>query len=42
MGLDDVKEAVEPGGIIAVYMDEKGEMDFEVVLGAVEIEKGVS
>lgn len=42
MGLDDVKEAVEPGGIIAVLMDEKGEISFEVVLGAAKIEEGVS
>lgn len=42
MGLDDIADAVAPGGIIAVDMDEKGEISFSVVLGAVEIEKGVS
>ena len=42
MGLDDVKEACSPGGIIQVLMDEKGEMSFEVVLGEVAPEIGVS
>jgi broad specificity phosphatase PhoE len=42
MGLDDVKQAVMPGGIVGVYMDEKGEIDFEVLLGHVEPEIGVS
>lgn len=42
MGLDDIKDAVSPGGIIRVDMDEKGELYFNVVLGAVELEKGVS
>ena len=42
MGLDDIKEAVMPGGIVAVYMDEKGQISFEVVLGGVDLEKGVS
>ena len=42
MGLDDIKEAVDPGGIIAVYSNAQGECEFQVVLGAVELEKGVS
>lgn len=42
MGLDDIADAVAPGGVIAVYMDEKGEISFEVVLGAVTPEIGVS
>lgn len=42
MGLDDVKDAVAPGGIIGVYLDEKGEISFEVLLGKVEPEQGVS
>jgi len=42
MGLDGIKDAVSPGGIIAVYMDEKGEISFQVVLGEVDEEKGVS
>lgn len=42
MGIPDVKEACSPGGIIAVDMDEKGELSFEVVLGRVEEERGVS
>lgn len=42
MGLDDIKDAVAPGGIVAVYMDSTGNISFEVVLGAVEPEVGVS
>ena len=42
MGVSDVKDAVATGGIVAVYMDEKSEISFEVVLGQVEPEKGVS
>lgn len=42
MGLDTIKEAVQPGGIIGVYMDEKGEISFEVLLGHVAPETGVS
>jgi broad specificity phosphatase PhoE len=42
LGIDDVRDAVAPGGIVAVYLDEKGEMSFDVVLGAVAPEIGVS
>lgn len=42
MGIDDIKDAVAPGGIIAVYTNDKGECDFEVVLGVVDLEQGVS
>lgn len=42
MGLAEVKEAVDHGGIVAVYMNEKAELEFEVVLGAVAPETGVS
>lgn len=42
MGLDDIRDAVAPGGIIAVYMNERGEISYEVMLGKVELEKGVS
>jgi broad specificity phosphatase PhoE len=43
MNLNDVKSAVNPGGIVAVYLGEKGDISFEVKLGAVEkIETGVS
>jgi broad specificity phosphatase PhoE len=42
MGLDDIRDAVNPGGIIAVYLTEKGECEFEVVLGFVSPEIGVS
>lgn len=42
MGIPNVKEACSPGGVIAVYMDPKGTLSFEVVLGRVEPEVGVS
>lgn len=42
MGIDDIRDAVAPGGIVAVYMDSKGEISFDVVLGAVAPEVGVS
>jgi broad specificity phosphatase PhoE len=42
MGIDDIRDAVQPGGIVAVFMDEKGEISFEVVLGHVAPEVGVS
>ena len=42
LGIDSVKHAVAPGGIIAVYLTAAGEFEFEVVLGAVEAETGVS
>src|ERR1035437_452037 len=40
MGLDAVKEACSPGGIVGVYLDEKGECSFEVLLGKIETELG--
>lgn len=42
MGIPNVKEACSPGGIVKVTMDEKGEMYFDVVLGHIEPETGVS
>jgi broad specificity phosphatase PhoE len=36
------RDAVSPGGILGVYLDEKGEMSFEVLLGEANAEKGVS
>lgn len=42
MGLDDIKDAVSPGGIVAVLMDPSGKISFQVVLGAVAPEVGVS
>jgi broad specificity phosphatase PhoE len=42
MGLDNIREAVLPGGIVGVYLDEKGEMSFDVLLGHIEPEVGVS
>jgi broad specificity phosphatase PhoE len=42
MGLDGIKEAVQPGGVVGVYLDEKGEMSFEVLLGRVEMQEGIS
>ena len=34
LNIDEVGEIVDPGGIIAAYMNEKGCIEFEVVLGA--------
>ena len=42
MGLDDIRDAVLPGGIVGVFMDETGNMTFEVLLGHVAPEIGVS
>jgi broad specificity phosphatase PhoE len=42
MGIDDIKDAINPGGIIAVLMDEKGDVSFKIVLGEPTLEKGVS
>jgi probable phosphoglycerate mutase len=42
MGLDNIQDAVTPGGIVGVYMDEKGEFSFEVKLGHVEQSQGIS
>lgn len=42
MGIDDVKDSVRPGGIVACYLNPKGDMEFEVVLGHVLPEIGVS
>jgi hypothetical protein len=42
LGIDSVKHAVAPGGLIAVYMTPDGLFDFEVVLGAVTPETGIS
>jgi broad specificity phosphatase PhoE len=42
MGIDDIKDAVSPGGVIAVWMDAKGDVSFQIVLGEPTLEKGVS
>lgn len=42
MGIDDVADAVAPGGVIGVYMNAKGKVSFKVLLGAVSQEIGVS
>ena len=42
MGLNSQKEAATPGGIVGVYMDEKGDFSFQVLLGEPSAEKGVS
>jgi broad specificity phosphatase PhoE len=42
MGIETIADAVAPGGIVGVYLDEKGEMSFEVLLGHVAPEIGVS
>lgn len=39
LDLDEAGDLVEPGGVVAVYMDEKGDIDFEVVLGATDLDK---
>lgn len=39
MGLDEKGNIVDEGGIIAAYMDAKGDVDFEVVLGATDLDK---
>lgn len=42
MDKPNIREAISPGGIIAVYMNAKGDLEFEPVLGQVEEEQGVS
>lgn len=42
MGIDDIADAVAPGGIVSVWMNDKCEIDFQVELGQVVLEKGVS
>lgn len=42
MGIEEIKDAVTPGGVVAIWMDEKGEISFEVMLGHVAPEVGVS
>ena len=42
MGLEEIKDAVSPGGIVAVYMDERGDVSFRIVLGDMNAAKGVS
>lgn len=43
MGIDGVREACSPGGVVGVYLNEKGDPSFEVLLGKIEnMELGVS
>jgi 2,3-bisphosphoglycerate-dependent phosphoglycerate mutase len=42
MGIPKIREAVAPGGIVGVYMNQMGELEFEVKLGQVAAEVGVS
>lgn len=42
MGLHDIQDAVSPGGVIAVFMDERGDISFQVMLGETNDAKGVS
>jgi hypothetical protein len=42
MGIDDIKDACSPGGIVGMFMDEQGKIFFEILLGKVETEIGVS
>lgn len=41
MELDETGDLVEPGGLVAVYMDEKGDISFDVVLGKTDMDKAV-
>jgi broad specificity phosphatase PhoE len=38
MGIDEKGNLVEPGGIVAVYLTAEGNFDFEIKLGATDIE----
>jgi len=42
MGLDDIREAVSPGGLVSVWMDAKGDISFQIELGDMNTERGVS
>lgn len=42
MNIETMKEAINPGGVVSVWMDERGEISFVVELGAVKPEVGVS
>lgn len=42
IGKPQIREAVSPGGVVAVYMTETGELEFEVVLGQTNEEIGPS
>lgn len=39
LDLDEKGDLVEPGGIVAVHMNEKGECNFEVVMGATDLDQ---
>jgi broad specificity phosphatase PhoE len=41
MGLDEKGDIVDPGGILGVYLDDKGECCFEVLMGATSMDKTV-
>lgn len=41
MGLDEKGDIVHEGGIVACYMNSKGDFDFKAVLGATELDKSV-
>lgn len=42
MDADDIKDAVSPGGIIAVYLTADQQIIFDIVLGEMNTQKGVS
>ena len=42
IGIEGIREACAPGGIVGVYLDEKGALSFEVLLGKIELEEGIS
>ena len=42
MNVQDQREVVSPGGVVGVFMDEKGDISFQVLLGESDNTKGVS
>lgn len=39
VGDSGLEHGIDPGGIIAIYMNEKGEFEFEIVLGESDVEE---
>jgi probable phosphoglycerate mutase len=39
MGLDEKGDVVTPGGIVGVYLDDKGECHFQILVGATDMDK---
>jgi len=42
MGLDEIKYAVSPGGVVAVLINSRGEFSFQIMVGDMNLERGVS